>query len=313
MPRCWWQIDVRERSEKDLDEVVQTTTIFSNVSKGVLAKHEDLQKVFGTTDEDKICRIILAEGELQAGAALLVGDMLRYEHTPRCQCNLLIPASCRCPTRSASCTMTRCSRTLRACWWPSASTPTPTGRTPSPCWSAACTTSTSRWTPSARPSSRRSRCPELSCIGLRCIVQASLASDVRAACLLLFVLIEVQTTAAAAVCLLQSRLASAMLTLQAVPELQKVIPIRRARMRLKLQVPASAEHELEQFLRKEDAVIENQSAMQAQVRGLQLHRPVSRSARDSSSASGRVGTLSSVTPLGLAYPQQRQVLDLIVR
>ena len=44
-----------------------------------------------------------------------------------------------------------------------------------------------------------------------------------------------------------------------------MIPIRRARMRLKLQVPPSAEHELEQLLRKEDAVIENQSAVQGQV------------------------------------------------
>ncbi len=36
-------------------------------------------------------------------------------------------------------------------------------------------------------------------------------------------------------------------------------------MRLKLQVQPSAEHELEQLLRKEDAVIETQSATQAQV------------------------------------------------
>ena len=67
------------RSEKDLDEVVQTTTIFANVSKGVLAKHEDLQKVFGTTDEDKICRIILAEGELQVRA---VNALLRARFYP---------------------------------------------------------------------------------------------------------------------------------------------------------------------------------------------------------------------------------------
>lgn len=53
-------------SEKDLDEVVQTTTIFANVSKGVLAKHEDLQLVFGSTNQDKVCRIILADGEMQA-------------------------------------------------------------------------------------------------------------------------------------------------------------------------------------------------------------------------------------------------------
>lgn len=51
--------------EKDLNEVVQTTTIFANVSKGVLAKHEDMQAVFGTTDEDAICRRILADGDLQ--------------------------------------------------------------------------------------------------------------------------------------------------------------------------------------------------------------------------------------------------------
>ena len=66
-------------------------------------------------------------------------------------------------------------------------------------------------------------------------------------------------------------------TSQAIPELQKVIPVRRARMRLKLQVPSSAEHELEQLLRKEDAVIENQSAMQAQVLRRRLHHPDSKS------------------------------------
>ena len=52
--------------EKDLDEVLQTTTIFVNVSKGVLAKHEDLVDVFGTADEEKVCRLILAEGDTQA-------------------------------------------------------------------------------------------------------------------------------------------------------------------------------------------------------------------------------------------------------
>lgn len=51
--------------EKDIDEVLQAATVFSNVSKGTLAKHEDLVDVFGTEDEDKICLIILAEGDLQ--------------------------------------------------------------------------------------------------------------------------------------------------------------------------------------------------------------------------------------------------------
>lgn len=49
--------------------MVQTITIFTNVSKGVLAKHEDLQLVFGTTNQDKICRIILTEGEMQVRRA----------------------------------------------------------------------------------------------------------------------------------------------------------------------------------------------------------------------------------------------------
>ncbi len=51
--------------EKDLDEVLQTTTIFNNVSKGILAKREDLVDVFGTDDEEKICIRILAEGDMQ--------------------------------------------------------------------------------------------------------------------------------------------------------------------------------------------------------------------------------------------------------
>lgn len=55
----------RNGVEKDIDEVLQATTVFSNVSKGTLAKHEDLVDVFGTDDEEKVCRIILAEGDLQ--------------------------------------------------------------------------------------------------------------------------------------------------------------------------------------------------------------------------------------------------------
>ena len=40
--------------EKDLDEVVQTQQIFTNVSKGQFAKKEDLTKAFGTDDEKEI-------------------------------------------------------------------------------------------------------------------------------------------------------------------------------------------------------------------------------------------------------------------
>ena len=52
-------------SEKDLDEVLQTTAVFSNVSKGILAKREDLLLAFGSDDQEAICKKILAEGELQ--------------------------------------------------------------------------------------------------------------------------------------------------------------------------------------------------------------------------------------------------------
>jgi hypothetical protein len=52
-------------SEKDLDEVLQTSAVFANVSKGVLAKREDLLEAFGTDDTQTICLLILAEGEVQ--------------------------------------------------------------------------------------------------------------------------------------------------------------------------------------------------------------------------------------------------------
>lgn len=53
--------------EKDLDEVLQSTNVFHNVSKGVAAKDKDLQAAFGTTDHTAICLEILARGELQVG------------------------------------------------------------------------------------------------------------------------------------------------------------------------------------------------------------------------------------------------------
>ena len=86
---------IAPRSEKDLDNVLQSTTIYSNVSKarcasvllrlglrctalcsadsprwrvqGVLANKEELLKVFGTVDEEKICVLVrrcLAQGHL---------------------------------------------------------------------------------------------------------------------------------------------------------------------------------------------------------------------------------------------------------
>ena len=45
--------------------MLQTEAVFSNVSRGVLAKDEDLQAVFGTTNAKSVCLLILAEGNMQ--------------------------------------------------------------------------------------------------------------------------------------------------------------------------------------------------------------------------------------------------------
>lgn len=55
----------RNKTEKDIDEVLQTDTVFANVSKGQVAKRDDLKKAFDTDDLNEICRKILAKGELQ--------------------------------------------------------------------------------------------------------------------------------------------------------------------------------------------------------------------------------------------------------
>ncbi|CAG9865405.1 unnamed protein product [Phyllotreta striolata] len=55
----------RNQVEKDIDEVLQTHTVFANVSKGQVAKKEDLIKAFGKDDQTEICKEILAKGELQ--------------------------------------------------------------------------------------------------------------------------------------------------------------------------------------------------------------------------------------------------------
>ncbi|XP_045473572.1 ribosome maturation protein SBDS [Harmonia axyridis] len=55
----------RTEKEKNIDEVLQTHSIFTNVSKGQVAKKEDLIKAFGTDNATDICKQILAKGELQ--------------------------------------------------------------------------------------------------------------------------------------------------------------------------------------------------------------------------------------------------------
>lgn len=59
--------DWRNGIEKNINEVVQTTTIFTNVSKGQVAAKNDLMTVFGVSDEHDVCLVILEKGELQVG------------------------------------------------------------------------------------------------------------------------------------------------------------------------------------------------------------------------------------------------------
>ena len=60
-------LEWRAGVEKDLDNVVQTESIFINVSKGQLAKQDDLMNAFKTSDQAIILQEILTRGELQVG------------------------------------------------------------------------------------------------------------------------------------------------------------------------------------------------------------------------------------------------------
>eukprot|EP01132_Coremiostelium_polycephalum_P003799 gene3799-4728_t len=58
----------RSKIEKDLNEVIQIHRIFTNVSKGVIAKKDELIKTFGTDNEREILLQILEKGELQVSS-----------------------------------------------------------------------------------------------------------------------------------------------------------------------------------------------------------------------------------------------------
>ncbi|KAF5377246.1 hypothetical protein D9615_006406 [Tricholomella constricta] len=53
--------------ETNLDDVLQISNVFVNVSKGEVAKSGDLQKAFGTTDVPNVVKEILKKGEVQVG------------------------------------------------------------------------------------------------------------------------------------------------------------------------------------------------------------------------------------------------------
>ncbi|KIK70351.1 hypothetical protein GYMLUDRAFT_32354 [Collybiopsis luxurians FD-317 M1] len=57
----------RNGVETNLDDVLQISNVFVNVSKGEVAKHGDLKKAFGTTEISNIVAEILKKGEVQVG------------------------------------------------------------------------------------------------------------------------------------------------------------------------------------------------------------------------------------------------------
>ncbi|KAF7340141.1 Shwachman-bodian-diamond syndrome protein [Mycena venus] len=53
--------------ETNLDDVLQISNVFMNVSKGEVSKTNDLQKAFGKTEISEIVKEILKKGEVQVG------------------------------------------------------------------------------------------------------------------------------------------------------------------------------------------------------------------------------------------------------
>jgi ribosome maturation protein SDO1 len=58
-------LNYRQGIETDLSEVLQTDRLFTNVSKGQFASSKDLQIAFGTSDQLKLCKLLLDKGEIQ--------------------------------------------------------------------------------------------------------------------------------------------------------------------------------------------------------------------------------------------------------
>lgn len=58
-------LEYRNKVTKDLSEVLQSSSVFTNVSKGELAPKDEVAKVFGNMDTNAIIKEILDKGELQ--------------------------------------------------------------------------------------------------------------------------------------------------------------------------------------------------------------------------------------------------------
>lgn len=60
-------LEYRSKIEKDLDNVLQLSQVYSNVSKGQVSPQKELMAAFGTVELNVILLEILSKGELQVG------------------------------------------------------------------------------------------------------------------------------------------------------------------------------------------------------------------------------------------------------
>ena len=67
-------VNYRQGTETDLSEVLQTERVFTNVSKGQFANSKVLNKCFGTTEERRVCRLILDKGDVSDHCLKLNAD-----------------------------------------------------------------------------------------------------------------------------------------------------------------------------------------------------------------------------------------------
>lgn len=58
-------VEFLEGESIEIDEIITSDEIFEDMKKGLVAKNEDVQSVFETTDTNKIVRVMLEKGELQ--------------------------------------------------------------------------------------------------------------------------------------------------------------------------------------------------------------------------------------------------------
>lgn len=129
---CTFLCDSRE---KDLDEVLQTHSVFVNVSKGQVAKKEDLTKAFETEDLTEICKQVtnlIPFNTFWYGTLLCLSICAHLNpvllHVFLVE-RFLPKGNSRCQTRSGRLSWRPCSGTLQPLFQRSVSTPRPGGRT----------------------------------------------------------------------------------------------------------------------------------------------------------------------------------------